>query len=99
MPSFGLADGNSITTQSDSDAIAAIAHGDANLRPGLVSISFGFGDLPGSEASLMTMGSNPNRLIPDDRVFDRYSGQPLMTNIPVSISKVSSPPVEAHPMT
>jgi len=99
MASLSLGDGDPIMIQSDSDAIPAIAHGDATLRPGLVSISFGFGGLPGEEASLMTMGSNPNRLIPDDLEFDRYSGQPLMTNIAVSIARQAPTPPEAQPIT
>jgi anaerobic selenocysteine-containing dehydrogenase len=99
MASLGLGDGDAIVIRSDSDAIAAIAHGDATLRPGLVSISFGFGGLPGEEASLMTMGSNPNRLILDDRIFDRYSGQPLMTNIAVSVARQVPTPTGTQPIT
>ena len=49
-----IGEGDVITIRSDSDATPAIPHVDAALRPALVTISFGFGDLPGEDASLMT---------------------------------------------
>lgn len=87
MAALDLADGDRITIDSDSDTIPAIAHGDETLRPGLVSISFGFGGLPHEDHTQPEIGSNPTRLLSADRTFDRYSGQPLMTNVAVSIRR------------
>jgi anaerobic selenocysteine-containing dehydrogenase len=87
MAALNLADGDRITIESDSDAIPAIAHGDETLRRGLVSISFGFGGLPHEDHTQPEIGSNPTRLLSADRTYDRYSGQPLMTNVAVSIRR------------
>ena len=54
-------------------------------------MSFGFGSLPLDDPAFRLIGSNPSRLIRNDLVFDRYSGQPLMTNIAVDISPVPAP--------
>jgi hypothetical protein len=51
----------------------AIAGRDDSVREGTVSISHAFED------------SNPARLVATDEVYDAYSGQPRMSNIPVSI--------------
>jgi hypothetical protein len=32
-----------------------------------------------------SIGSNTTALLSNDKVYDHYSGQPLMTNIPVDI--------------
>jgi anaerobic selenocysteine-containing dehydrogenase len=87
MARLGLVDGDYIVVQSDHDSISAIAHGDHSLRDGLVSMSFGFGGLPDDGEVLAKIGSNPARLLSADKIFDRYSGQPLMTNVAVTIRK------------
>lgn len=87
MDGLGLVDGDRIVIDSDHDSISAIAHGDDSLRVGLVSISFGFGGLPDDGDVLAEIGSNPARLLSADKIFDRYSGQPLMTNVTVGIRR------------
>jgi len=89
---LGLADGDAVEIVSDHAAIPATAIADETLRRGTASMSFGFGSLPEDDASYRLIGSNPNRLIRNDTVFDRYSGQPLMTNIPVDIRPILDPP-------
>jgi len=61
-------------------------HEDPYLSRGVVSMSFGFGVADDPSANPAEFGSNPNRLISVDEVFDPYTGQPRMTNVPVKIS-------------
>jgi anaerobic selenocysteine-containing dehydrogenase len=84
---LGLAAGDTIEIRSDRGAIPGIVQPDATLRPGVVSMSFGFGSLPEDDAAFERIGSNTTRLMANDTVFDRYSGQPLMTNIAVRIRR------------
>src|SRR3546814_1969279 len=46
MSELGIEEGESVDVISDRGAIAGIAHADEALRPGSVSMSFGFGALP-----------------------------------------------------
>ncbi len=55
------------------------------MRPGTIAMAFGFGDAPESDHLVETIGSAPNRLVPDDEVYDPYIGQPRMSYVPVRI--------------
>ena len=73
--------------ESDLSGIPVIVEEDETLRRGTVSIAFGFGGRPELDEQFSEIGSSTNRLVRDDGVFDAYTGQPLMSNIPVRISK------------
>ena len=82
---LGLGRGSVVDISSASGTIIAIVEPDDTLRPGLVSMAFGFGDGPERDSEFRRIGSSPTRLVRDDVDFDRYSGQPKMSNVPVSI--------------
>ena len=44
------------------------------------------------DADFREFGSNTGRLLSNDEVWDRYSGQPLMTNVPVDVVPRARPP-------
>jgi hypothetical protein len=52
-----------------------------------VSISHSFGGLPDDGEDVRTVGSHTGRLIANDIAYDRYSGQPRMSGVPVRISR------------
>lgn len=85
LTELGVEEGALLNICSSKDSIDAIAMADPTLRRGLVSMSFGFGQLPDSETPYPDMGSNTARLLSDDEIWDKYSGQPLMTNVRVDI--------------
>ena len=93
MARLGLEEGDTVDVVSDRGAITGIAHADEALLACTVSMSFGFGALPGQDADYRAIGSNTTRLISNDEIWDRYSGQPLMSNVPVDIvpRRASSP--------
>jgi anaerobic selenocysteine-containing dehydrogenase len=66
-------------------SIPSIVEADDTLRRGLVSMAFGFGDAPDRDGEFRDIGSSTNRLLTNTDFIDRYSGQPLMSNIPVSV--------------
>jgi anaerobic selenocysteine-containing dehydrogenase len=85
MTALGLVDGSTITLESSTAAIPAIAHADPHLLRGLVSIAFGFGGPPDWDELYRTVGSSVNRLIDDETHYDPISGQPRMSDIPVAV--------------
>lgn len=70
------------------DQILAVAQPDPSTREGTVSMSHSFGDVPVRDPDVRTIGSNPGRLVQCDAFYDRFSGQPRMSNIPVRVEKV-----------
>lgn len=85
LAALRIGDGDVIEIRSERATISAIAACDDTVRPGTVSVSHAFGDVPGVDRDIREVGSNTGRLLADDTVYDRYSGQPRMSNVPVSI--------------
>jgi anaerobic selenocysteine-containing dehydrogenase len=89
LEALGLQTGDLVDVSTPRSSIVAIVEADERLRPGLVSISHCYGDLPDRDEDVLAVGSPVARLIDVDDTYDPYSGQPLMANIPVSIRRHS----------
>jgi anaerobic selenocysteine-containing dehydrogenase len=81
---LGLAAGDVAEIRSARAAIIAIVQPDATLRRGLVSMTHAFGGLPGRD-DVPRNGSNTGRLLTVDADIQPYTGQPLMSNVPVAV--------------
>lgn len=82
---LGLADGDLVEITSDRASVTAVAGTDAALRTGLVSMAHCFGAGPEHDDRAHQIGAPANRLLSVDDVYEPYSGQPLMSNVPVSV--------------
>ncbi|WP_196053627.1 molybdopterin-containing oxidoreductase family protein [Paracoccus lichenicola] len=87
MAELEIAEGDEIRISSELGVIRGLAHADRYLIRKTLSMSFAYGRATDPTAEPAIYGANPNRLIPSDQVFDPYTGQPRMTNVPVSIAK------------
>ncbi|MCU1346377.1 MAG: anaerobic dehydrogenase [Acidimicrobiia bacterium] len=101
---LGLTDGDLMEITSTSGSILAVTATDGALRRGVVSMSVGFGD-PDPLDDVWRAGSSVNRLLSAQHDYERYSGQPLMSNVPVTIrpqptkDAIGPPRYPAHPPT
>ncbi len=84
----GLADGDTVEIASGYERILGIAHADATVRTGAVSMAHAFGGSPGEEHKVRELGSNTGALTPVDRDYDPITGIPVMSAIPVNVKKV-----------
>lgn len=82
----GIAPGDEVEIRSPSGRLAAIAGADPQLRRGLVSMTHSFGDTPDSAADIRQVGSNTSMLTRVDVDYDRYTGMPRMSNVPVDVT-------------
>ena len=90
MTELGAVEGDEVLISSELGTIRALAHSDRHLIRKTVSIAFAFGRAVDPTAEPSVYGANPNRLIAVDQVYDPYTGQPRMTNVPVNIVKAAS---------
>jgi anaerobic selenocysteine-containing dehydrogenase len=88
LEALGLARYELATMASLHGSIPVVVAADRGLRRGTVSMTHGFGGDPSEDGDVLQIGSPAGRLIPMDVVYERYSGQPLMSNIPVRITPV-----------
>ena len=89
---LGLKAGDLAEIRSARAAINAVVEPDATLRPGLVSMTHAYGGLPGQDDDPRVAGSNTGRLLTLDEGIQPYTGQPLMSNVPVSVRAIGERP-------
>jgi anaerobic selenocysteine-containing dehydrogenase len=82
---LGVAEGTLVSIESDRASVLAVAESDPNLRHGLVSMTHCYGGLPDDPDDVLTVGTSASRLLRDDLDYDRLSGQPRMSNVPVRV--------------
>jgi anaerobic selenocysteine-containing dehydrogenase len=87
---LGVVAGDLVQICSAYDTITGVAEADADLRPGVVSMSHGFGGVPGEDEDPRVDGANTNRLLRTDVEYDRYTGIPRMGALPVAVVRVAS---------
>jgi anaerobic selenocysteine-containing dehydrogenase len=92
---LGLHDGDLIEIESARGRIRAIIDVDDNLRDGLLSMTHAYGDGPDRDGDVEMIGSPVNRLLSVDGEWERYSGQPIMSNVPVRVRPVN--PADVQP--
>ena len=85
LASLGLVSGDAVELSSPYGVIPALVEEDGTLRRGVVSMSHSFGDLPALGADFRVEGSNTNELTSVEHSFDRYTGIPRMSAVPVRI--------------
>jgi anaerobic selenocysteine-containing dehydrogenase len=89
---LGLEEGDAVVVTSDHGSVTTWVTADATLRPGVVSMTHCFGDLPGHDEPART-GANPSRLLSLTDGGQAVSHMPWMSAVPVSITRQHTEPV------
>lgn len=91
LQGLDLEDGTLVEIRSSHSAIPAIVKSDDTVRVGVISMTHAYGGVPGRDDDVRTTGSNTGRLISVDDEPQPYTGQPRMSNIPVSVTRLPGP--------
>ena len=89
MAKLELAEDDVVEITSARGTIRAVVRADASLRPGVASLSHGFGGVIGDESDPREAGTNVNPLISDTEYVERVNAMPRMTAIPINIRPVA----------
>lgn len=90
MQKEGLTAHQQVTVRSAHGAIQALVQAEKTLRPGCLAMTHCWGKAPGEESELASDGSPISRLISVEQNVAQFSGIPLMSGIPVSVSKINN---------
>jgi anaerobic selenocysteine-containing dehydrogenase len=90
LAALQLKEGDMVDIVSDHGRIPAMVKVDAALRPGVVSMTHGWGGMPGDVADYEKHGSSTNLLVSTERDCEAINAMPRMSAIPVNIVKASS---------
>jgi anaerobic selenocysteine-containing dehydrogenase len=85
---LGVSDDDVVRIESARAAVLAIVSVDSSVRSGVVSMSHAYGGPSADEDDPWAVGSSTARLADAGDEYDRYSGQPRMSAIPVRVSSV-----------
>jgi len=88
LEKYGIADGDVVEIASARGAITSVALAAPDVRCGCVSLAHGFGGNPDETIDPRDGGGNTCMLSFNDRDFDRRTGIPRMSNIPVAVRPV-----------
>jgi len=85
LEKLGINSGDVIEISSARATITSVAVASPDVRCGCVSLSHCWGDNPDEPDNPRNRGGNTSRLSFNDRDFDRRTGIPRMSNIPIAV--------------
>jgi anaerobic selenocysteine-containing dehydrogenase len=85
LAQLGLESGEVVEISSARATILGVVEADDTIRRGLVAMSHAWGDVAEHDEEVRDIGGNTSRLIDVTDEWDPYSGQPVMSNIPVAV--------------
>lgn len=85
LAALGIESGGLVEIRSAAGTITGVAQAAPDVRPGCVSMSHSWGRSPGEIEQPERDGGNTGRLAANDRDFDRVTGMPRMSAIPVTL--------------
>lgn len=85
LEALGIETGTVVEITSARAAIKGVVQAAPDVRPGVISMSHCWGDLPGEDQDVFNLGSNTGRLSDTSESFDPYTGIPRMSSIPVNL--------------
>lgn len=85
LEQLALSAGDVARISSARASILAVVEADPSLRRGLVSMSHSWGAGPDRDGEVREIGGNTGRLSSCEEDFERYTGLPRMSNIPVAV--------------
>jgi len=83
---LGIEPGDVVHIQSEHGAIFGVAIADETVRPGVVSMTHGFGPNPGEDRDVRDTGSAVTRLVSVDAHVDPILGMARQSAVPVKLS-------------
>jgi anaerobic selenocysteine-containing dehydrogenase len=86
LDALGVSPGDMVEIRSPHGAILGIVEADEGLRPGCLSMTHAFGELPDASPRPALSGANTGRLTSDDVDYDAVTGMPRLGALPVSVS-------------
>lgn len=84
----GLEEGDRVTITSAHGSIITVVRSDTTVRYGVVSMTHGWGGLPGEKEDYLRDGASTNRLTSTELAVDPINAMPVMSALPVRIERL-----------
>ena len=90
LAALEVAPGALVQLTSPHGSVLAIVDADPTLRRGVVSMTHAYGDVLRGDAAVRESGTNTSRLTAVAVDYDRITGMPRMSNVPVAIAAAAA---------
>ncbi len=88
LKDLGINSGDLVEIEGAYGMLIGVAEAAKDVKPGVISMAHAWGDVPGNWGDVREKGSSTNRLIDDHKTYDKITGQPRMSAIPVNLRHV-----------
>ncbi len=85
MQRLGLSDQQLVRIESEAGALVGVVQASTDLKPGVVSMAHAWGSSAAKTQDVRNGGASTNRLVADDKHYDRLTGMPRSSAIPIKI--------------
>ena len=93
---LGATDGGLLKITSPRSSVIGVIESDPDIKRGVVSMSHSWGDISITDEKVRDIGSPTNRLVSSDVGYDRITGLPIMSAIPVNITSITDDELISH---
>ena len=88
LDSLGIESGQLVEIEGVYGMLVGVVEAAKDIKPGVISMAHAWGDLPGNGGDVREKGASTNRLIDDHKTYNKITGQPRMSAIPVNLRHV-----------
>ncbi len=88
LNALGISSGELVEIQGAYGMLVGVVEAAKDVKPGVISMAHAWGDIPGNWGNVREKGASTNRLIDDHKTYDKITGQPRMSAIPVNVRHV-----------
>ncbi len=86
---FGAQPGDLLQISSPRASVVGVAESDPGIKRGVIAMSHSWGGLSLTDEKVRDIGTPTNRLVTSDNGFDRITGLPVMSAIPIQVRLIS----------
>ena len=90
MEALGLSDGDAVKITSEVATIQCVAYKEEGIRQACVSVPHCWGTTPDEADDPLGAGGNTGRLSTTEKNYDKISGIPIMSAIPVRLEQITT---------
>lgn len=88
LDDLGIHTGELVEIKGAYGMLVGVVEAAKDVKRGVISMAHAWGDIPGNWGDVREKGASTNRLIDDHKTYDKITGQPRMTAIPVNLRHV-----------
>lgn len=89
LKNLGAESGDLLRISSPRASVVGVAENDPDIKQGVIAMSHSWGGLSLTDEKVRDIGTPTNRLVTSDSGYDRITGLPIMSAIPIKVTRIN----------